>query len=966
MSGKGLLDMLIKEGRLNRSRSLLLSSASAAMAMVVAPSAASAQQTSSEQARPAPAPSTEAPRPDPDIVVTGTRVTRDGYKAPTPTSVIGAQEIAAKAPANIADYVNELPSLAATNTPRSNVGFVSSGLVGINALNLRSLGPNRTLVLLDGQRVGASSITGLVDVNQFPQALIKRVDVVTGGASADWGSDAVAGVVNFILDDNFTGLKGQIQGGVTTYGDDRQYNASLAAGTHFANGRGHIMVSGEIAHNDGITGIGKRKWDNGAKVFINPAYTATNGQPQLLALPNVGFATTAPGGIIDSGPLKGTYFGPGGTPTQLNLGPIVSGNFMQGGDWRYTDFGESGDLDPELSRQNLFARASFNITDHVQVFAQGSYSRAVSRVDAIDYFNFGTLTIQPDNAFIPASIASRVTAPFTLGTTLADLGSIPATTRRTSWRAVIGAKGDFTALGSNWTWDIYGQRTLNRSYKAAVLPITARVTAASDAVRNANGAIVCRSTLANPTNGCVPLNLFGTGVNSANALSYIDGTSWGIDRLTENVVSGTLRGNPFSTWAGPVSIAAGIEHRSESVSGETDALSPTKAFFAGNYTASFGSYNVTEGFLEVVVPLAKDLAFAKNLDFNGAVRATDYSTSGYVTTWKAGLTYSPIDDITFRVTRSRDIRAGNLAELFQSGQTSSTSIIDPFRNNASTTVFQVTSGNPSLKPEVADTLGLGVVVQPRFVPGLAFSIDYYNINLKNAISTATAQGAVNLCSSGNTVFCTLIARDASGTQINGLGPITSVGVAPVNVAKQVARGIDFEGSYRRPMFGGVVALRLLATRYLKNYSNDGITPATDTVGTNGLGGTIKNSLPKWKYVATIGFDRDPVALTVTARGFSAGVINTSYVECASACPASTTAAQTINNNRLPGAIYFDTNVTVKLGHGIESFLSVDNLLNRDPAQVPFGPSIGTAPLPVNPVLYDVLGRTFRFGVRFKM
>lgn len=905
----------------------------------------------------------------PDIVVTGTRVVRDGYEAPTPTSVIGAVQIAAKAPANLADFVNELPSMAATSTPRSNVGFLSTGQVGINALNLRNLGASRTLVLLDGQRVGSSTLTGLVDTNTFPQGLVKRVDVVTGGASAGWGSDAVAGVVNFILDKDFKGLKGDVQGGVTTYGDDRNWKVSLTGGASFADDRGHILVNVEAAYIQGINGIGKRRWYNGAKLINNPNYTAANGQPALLALTGVGFATATPGGIITSGPLRGTYFGPGGTPAQLNYGPIVSGNFMQGGDWQYSgdEFSQSGDLDPRLTRQNAFARVSYDLTEHLSVFAQGSYGRATSRQGSLEQFQFANLTIQPDNAFIPASIQGSVTAPFTLGTFNSDIGPIVGTSKREMYRGVLGAGGDVDAFGSNWTWDVYGQRTVNRVYTDARIAITANYRNAIDAVRNpATGAIVCRSTLTNPNNGCVPYNLFGTGVNGAAALNYVLGTSWGRNKLTQDVYAGTLRGEPFSTWAGPVSIAAGIEHRREKVSGTQDPLRTAAAasgqappYFAGNFLASFGSYNVTEGFLEAVVPLAKDAPWAENLDFNGAVRATDYSSVGYVTTWKLGLTYSPVSDVTFRVTRSRDIRAPNLAELYQTNQTSTTSITDPLRGNASTTIAQVTQGNLGLDPEKSDAWGLGVVLKPRFLPGFGASVDFYRLHIKDAVSTPNAQTVVNQCAQGNTLFCSQIARNAAGV-------ITQTTVQPVNLAKQIAKGLDFEMSYRSNLFGGDLLLRGLATRYLKNYSADGITAPVDTVGTNGLNGTARTSLPKWRYLASIGWDKDPLSLTLTARGFSAGVYNTSYIECTTACPTSTPANMTINDNNLPGAIYFDTNVTFKLFENVDVYLAVDNIANRSPYQMAFGPAIGTAPLSVNPLLWDVLGRSFRVGARFRM
>lgn len=939
--------------------SLLLFAGAAAV-----PSLAAAQATEPPAVDEAASDEASAPGAESDIVVSGSRIVRDGYEAPTPTSVIGAAEIATKAPANLADFVNELPSLGGSTSPRANVASLSTGIIGINALNLRNLGSNRTLILLDGQRVAASTLTGLVDINTLPQALVKRVDVVTGGVSASWGSDAVTGVVNFILDKDFSGLKATAQGGVTTYGDGENYNFSVAAGTGFADGRGHVVVSGEIAHNAGIRGIGDRDWYNGAKLFTNPAYTPTNGQPQLLVSPNAGFATATPGGIITSGPLRGTYFGPGGTPTQFNYGSIVSGNFMVGGDWAYADFAKSGDIDPRLNRQSAFGHVSYEATDNVELFAQLSYNRAATRVASLTQFNFGNITIQPDNAFIPASIAGRVTAPFSLGTLNEDLGPAIATSRRSSWRGVIGAKGDFDALGSNWNWDVYALRSVNRTYTDGLVSINQRYRDAIDSVRGANGAIVCRVTLTNPNSGCVPYNIFGTGVVSQAARDYVLGTTWGRNKLTQSVFAGTLRGEPFSTWAGPVSIATGVEHRREAVSGTNDPLSSTRSYFAGNFLASTGSYNVTEGFFETVIPLAADTSFAKSLDLTGGVRATDYSTSGFVATWKVGLAWSPIDDLSFRFTRSRDIRAPNLAELFQSGQSSTTTILDPFRANASTTLFQITSGNLDLKPEKADSLGLGVVFKPRFLPGLAASVDYYEIRIKDAISTVNAASIVNQCFLGNADFCSQITRSTTSPLVPP--PITSVAVLPVNVAKQVARGLDFEASYRTQVFGGNLTLRGLATRYLENSTDDGITPRTDTVGTNGTNGTLRNSLPKWRYLASIGWDGDPGSFSVTARGFSSGVYNTSYIECTASCPTSTAANMTINNNHIPGAIYFDASGSVKLTPQLEAFVSVDNILNRDPEQVAFGPSVGAAPLSVNPLLYDVLGRNFRFGVRFKM
>jgi iron complex outermembrane receptor protein len=950
--------------RHSRSRSQMLAGAGAALAMGLAFAGTAHAQDTTPQSPPAASAAPESEANAGEIVVTGTRVVRNGYDAPTPTTVVGADQINAAAPANIADFVNKLPSFSASATPRTNAYQFSSGLTGINALNLRNLGTNRTLVLLDGQRVGFSSLTGVVDINNFPQALVKRVDVVTGGASASWGSDAVAGVVNFVLDHDFTGVKGQAQGSVTNYGDGKTYNLSLAAGFKFAGDRGHILLAAEQNYDEGIQGL-PRDWWQGRSLVLNPTYTASNGQPQLLVLDNVGLATATPGGLITTGPLKGTYFGPGGQPLRFNYGPLVSGPYMQGGDWRYSAIQPTGDLSPRLSRQNFFGRASFDVTDSLKVFVQASYARSHSSSAVSDQFNLGNITIQPDNAFIPASIAPQVTTSFSLGTLNADLKPLIAITDRKSYRGVIGAEGDFGAMGSQWHWDVYGQKSINDIYTAGVASITSRFNNAIDAVRAPNGTIVCRSTLTDPTNGCVPYNVFGTGVNSAAVSNYIQGLSTSDIKLKETVFAGNLRGEPFSTWAGPVSLAAGIEHRRESVDGTNDPLSTTRSYFAGNYRATTGAYNVTEGYLETVVPLAKDVAFAHSLDLNAAVRVTDYSTSGTVVTWKAGLTYAPVPDIKFRVTRSRDIRAPNLAELYQVAGSNTTTTPDPFRNNAISQFISVTQGNLNLKPEKADTLGLGVIFSPRFIPGFQASVDYYNIDVKDYIQTIDGGTTLTQCFAGNAALCNQIVRGAPAAG-QTVGPITTIFVQPINLAKATARGLDFEMSYRTELLDGNLSLRALATRFLKNYFNNGVNVPTDTVGTNSANAASFLSLPKWRYLATVAWSKGPLDLSFTARGISSGVYNTSYVQCTSSCPTSTPANMTISNNHIPGAIYFDASAQYEFVKGVQAFVVVENLANTDPVQIGYGTSVGGGNLSVNPALYDIVGRTFRVGIRFKM
>ncbi len=905
-------------------------------------------------------------------VVVSTRIVRDGYEAPTPTSVLGLAEIQANAPKNIADFVNQLPSFAGSNTPSVTTGSVGAGLAGINSLNLRGLSNNalnRTLVLLDGRRVPASAATGLVDINTLPQELITRVDVVTGGASAAWGSDALAGVVNFTLDRKFTGLKGNAQGTSTTHGDNRGYNVSLTGGTGFANDRGHVILSGEIAKSDGIEGL-PRDWYKGYKTLVNPAYTTTNGQPFLIVRENSGYRVATPGLIINTGPLRGTYFGPRGTPAQLNTGSLAGTTGFVGGDWQYADFARTGDLEARIARQSFFGLVSFDVTDNLELFAEASYGSSDIFSRAIDQFNLGNLTIRPDNAFLPANLAAILVADgqptYGAGSLNADLPALTADNTRSLQRYAVGLNGSFNAGGSDWSWKAYVQTSRANITNRSLASITSRYRQAIDSVRNASGAIVCRvnadAITTNDDPACVPYNIFGTETASQPAINYVTGTAWLKTQLVQDVAAVSFQGEPFSSWAGPISLAAGLEHRREKVGGSNDALSETNSYFAGNFHATIGSYNVSEGFVETVIPLAVDQAWAKKLDLNAAVRATKYSTSGNVTTWKAGLTYSPIDDITFRATRSRDIRAPALSELFAAGIAGTSTLADPFRNNVSATIITVTSGNLKLVPEKADTTGIGMVFKPRFLPGFTASVDYYNIDIQGAIGAFDAPTIVNGCFVGITTLCSAIVRDAGGS-------IVRVNASPFNANSQKARGIDIEASYRKSLdtlvssWAGDLTLRLFATHYLKNFTDfaNPLAVDTNTVGVNTTLGP-----PDWRFLASASYDNGPTTVTLTGRGLSKGVYSNEYLECTTGCPTSIPARITTDNNRIAGSVYLDAAFSYQLKESTSIFVTVANFLDKDPAPVPTSQNIGNAPQGINRVLYDAVGRTFRVGVRFKM
>lgn len=895
-----------------------------------------------------------------DIQVTATRVIRNGYDAPTPTTVLGEDEIRRQSPENIADVLTLLPGVSAGNSPAQNTGTTSSGYTGVNSLNLRNLGSNRTLVLLDGMRLPAATVNGsIVDINVIPNAFIKRVDIVTGGASAAWGSDADAGVVNFVLDQDFTGIKGKVQGGVSTYGDRGNYTLSLGVGTKFADGRGHFLLSLEDSRIDGIDGV-PRSWYNGYRTFANPNYTATNGQPRYLSLTNVGYSAITPGGIVTTGPLRGTYFGPNGTPAQLNFGSLLTSSTFVGGDWQYTDWSKNTQsfLNSD-TRQSVFSRASFDLTDRFQIFGQFIFTRSNVDEAAPPTITTTTTTIQRDNAYLPASVGASMDklglTSLSIGSSNLDLGRRDYNSTHSLFQYLAGAKGLVGLFGKDFHWDVTGYRSVSKITQNVQVPITTNENNAFDAVRGPNGAIVCRSTLTHPGDGCVPYNALGTGVNSAAAVNYVMSWDWVNQTITQTGASATLRGDPFNTWAGPVSMASGFEYRRDEAHGLANPIGMANGFGNANYKPIAGAVDVKEGFLEVVVPLLRDKVF-KSLDFNGAVRATDYSSSGYVTTWKLGTTFTPIRGLSFRLTRSRDIRAGNLSELYAAGSTGSAVATDPFLNGQTYTVQQVTTGNPTIQPEKADTLTFGAVVTPRAIPGLSVSVDYWDVRIRNAITTASATDTVNQCFQGNQELCANIVRGANGL-------IQYIYVRPVNLDLYWARGIDFEASYRRNLSdissslgSGLVSIRALATLNTKNGTESGITHIYDS--NLGEGGQ-----PRYRYLVELAYHNKSFDLSLTGHGISPGVHDASYIECSTNCPAN--ASNTININRVAGAFYMDAAISHGIARGVETYFVVTNLANTPPIPSADGPGFSSGQFGYNRT-YSDLGRAFRVGVRFNL
>lgn len=877
-----------------------------------------------------------------EVVVTASRISRGGFEAPTPTTVSSREDIQKTGAANVADYLNTLPAFSGGVTPQQSVRSTQNA--GGNFLNLRGIGTNRTLVLVDGRRHVPTSSSGLIDTNVVPSSLVERIEVVTGGASAAWGSDAVAGVVNIILKKDLEGLELNLEGGRTKYKDGENYKVSTAYGRSFAGGRGHVTTALEYSNNEGLDTDSRREWvQRRYGLVLNPLYAVGNGQDRLLIADNVGLSTAALGGLITSGPLRGLQFLPNGQTRQYQYGTYVGTTAMVGGDG--VNIGaEQTPLSTPLKQGSVYGRATYDLTDNLQAFLEVSYAYSRTRFPLSAHRDLAAITIRRDNPYLPASVVALMAAnnlqTFTMGRLSPDTGMNVTDNKNGTERYIGGFTGK---VFGDWTWNAHYEHGQTRySNRVFENRINANYTLAIDAVRNAAGQIVCRSTLTAPANGCVPMNVFGEGSPSAEALAYVRGTQVLLAHVKEDAAAANIEGEPFELWAGKVSLAAGIEWRREAVNQEVDALSLASAFAIGNPKPLEGSFNVTEGYVETVVPLLKDAPFAKSLDFNGAVRVTHYSTSGTVTSWKAGLTYDITDDLRLRVTRSRDIRAPNIGELYSSYVLTFSQVNDPVKGT-NLRVGAPSQGNIDLVPERADTTTFGVVYQPGWAPGLRASVDFYDIQVKDVISTVSAQEILNRCFAGNADLCAFIERDAAGV-------VQTVTRKQVNLAELATSGVDFELTYARdvadfvPAWDGRVSIRALATYVREMITDDGIV-RLDRAG--------DATDPHWKGQVTGTYDRGPLTTYLQAQYIGGGAYDGTYGEF------------DINDNSVPSQFLLHASAAYTVldepGKRVQLFATIRNLLDQKPPPYPTSGALNAITL----TTFNLAGREYKAGVRMK-
>jgi outer membrane receptor protein involved in Fe transport len=936
------------------------------------------------------------------VVVSASRISIAGYAQPTPVTIVGAAQLEAAAKSDIGDSIRELPSVGASSSPTNGAGNggLSGGTGGVSTVNLRNLGITRTLILFDGQRVVQSNTSGGVDLGTVPTGLLTRVDIVTGGASAAWGSDAVSGVVNLIINKNFTGLTGNIEGSDSYNDTYRAFKAQANLGFDIFGGRGHVILSTEYKLTPSAAIQVDEKWYNDIYLVNNPAFNATTnpGVPKLIHEPNVGFSTASAGGLIISNPagtvagtanvLRGINFvGPNGTPTTFNFGNI-SGGLSWGGDANLYN-SENWDYILAVPQRvfTFFNYDSYKLSDTLKLGLQLNYGSTFNAGAAKTSIQQG-LVIKSDNAFIPAAVRATMATDgitsFTLGTLNSNNYNVHSVdganfvnnathnlapsvefSYRTLMRGVITLDG---TIGNDWGWDAYYQHGTVR-YRAVTPsnPLADKIALAEDSVTVtaanrgttglAIGSIACRDTLTTPNDGCKPLNVFGEGVASQAAIDYVNGYGSGIGGyagldteliiLNEDVASGSAQGTlPWQLPAGPVAVAFGAEYRKEAGVNTADPRGALTLWTNANFTNfPSSSYNVMEGFAEVSGSILKN-DIVQSLDFDMAGRMTSYSTSGLVETWKLGLTSQVTDDIKLRTTWSTDIRAPNLQELFAPHALNQGSAIDP-KTGKSVRTYSDATGNPNLNPEVALTISGGVILTPHWIPGLQMSADWYSINIKGAIATPSTTQILQQCAAVGQ-FCAQEVFD--GTDYPGaLGHIVGV---PLNAASQTTSGMDFQVDYPMDLFSGTLNWHLIGN-YTDETTRTFIGLQIDSAGSLGPDASI-TGVPKTKIEAAATYTEGPWSGTVQGRFIGQAKLNNAWKS-----------GVDVDNNQLPPVGYLDLRGSYRWNDRVQFYGAIDNALNTPPPAVVQSNGVNSFANPnTRADIYDALGRMFRGGVRF--
>ncbi|MCF6215290.1 MAG: TonB-dependent receptor [Emcibacter sp.] len=932
-----------------------------------------------------------------EVTVTGSRIKRKDLTSASPIAVVNADEFKFSGTINVEQVLNALPQTVPGLTGNSN----NPGN-GTATVDLRGLGASRTLVLVNGKRYLQSSQGNTVDLNTIPSALIKQVEVLTGGASAVYGSDALAGVVNFVLIDDFEGVELNAQYGTSSKGDASKWNVDATIGGNFADGRGNVVLHTSFARREATFAD--------ARDFSFLALGDSCIEPGTQD-PNFGNSTPAP--LIDpalglsaancsTGTIGYVKSGSSGIPGTRVFGVGAIGRFGPNGEaLPWDDVNDRFNYAPDnfiqlpQDRWLVSAQAHYDINDNITFYSSAIFTQNRSDTELAPTPAFlGGLEVDVDSPFFAADTQAILAGldtdgdgffalPF-IGRRMVENGSRQGINTRNGYQITTGFKGD---IDDNWSYDTYySYARVDRTQLLNNDVSDSRFRQSLRTELNDDGVLVCTDT----SGGCVPMNIFGEGNISQAAVDFVNVGAANVTNITQQVLAGNVTGTLGDLGAGDIGLSVGAEYRADSSSFRPDeflSAGDVLGFNAGQPT--IGSYDVYDIYAEVFVPLLADVEFAESLNFTGAARYSDYSTAGGVWAYAAGLDWTPVEGLMVRGQYQRAVRAPNVSELFLGSANGFPRADDPCASNhvadfggaaaiaaiceatgvpagqtglfaqSNTQIEGIFGGNPDLFEETSDTYTIGAVIQPAQIENFSITIDYYNIKIADVIGVFG--GGVNNILKGcytkldaSNPLCQAITRRSDGN-------VDTVSALNANNAKLETAGIDVQVNYSIDFDSGLfdnastISLNWLGTYVINNDFLPDDDP--DTVFLN-CGGTFAGVCgtpdPEFRFTTRMTYESGPLSASIKWTYLGAvdhgDIVNGSDPIIADFAVA-----------RLTAKNYFDLTANYDITESYSIYGGINNLLNTKPQFVGSSQQQGNT----FPNVYDVIGTYFYFGATAK-
>jgi iron complex outermembrane recepter protein len=933
------------------------------------------------------------------VEITGSRILSLGAASPSPLQVFGADDIKASGVLNLQELLLKNPTLGTPAISRTNSNFATSS-AGVSTIDLRDLGTDRTLVLVNGRRyVAGVPGSAAVDLNTIPADFIERVELLTGGASSTYGSDAVAGVVNIILKKRFEGFILDTKGGISQEGDDKQAKVSMTFGTNSADGKGNLMAHFGFSKQGAVN---SRDRDFAAVDQASVGVFITGEPDDIFKIQRPFFSSFAPQGRVFISPgvnLNSRTFDANG-----NIIPF-STNGPAGDGVGATGFNRSNfrTIAIPTNRFMIASKGDYALTDDHNVFFEVTYAKTNTRT-VLEPFPLSADDIYPvdgavaaeflvngslvRNPLVPDGIYSLLTETnadgarvYGFSRRLAEVGNRGNVADRNTMRLLTGVKG---TLVKGWDYDLflnYGSTGESQVSSGQVNVLNFRN--ALEAIPDGAGGVMCRDATAR-AQGCSPINIFGFNSVSAAAIKYVSAPQMLSTLTTQKIAGGNISGEAFNLPSGPVGLAAGFEYREEYSRSEFDALTQTGLNAGNAIPRTEGKFDVTEVYAEVRLPLLKGLPAVHSLTLTGAARGAEYSTSGNTTSWNAGLEWAPVSDVKVRLTSAVSTRAPNINELFSPpSQDFPTGLADPCDGVTATTTGTVATrcraepgvaaniaangaftlnqadqqgisgfnrGNPNVKQEKGKSFTAGLVFSPQRIAalrGFTFTLDYFNIEIDEAIVSTPRQFILDQCYGGSTSFCQFIKRRPAPIGANSAGSLDEIDSAVTNSGALTTKGFDLTVGYRAKVGPGNLAATFAYTRV-----QDGFLIPLVGSDKDYNAGEVGNA--KDRFSLNLGYKFGAFGITSQTTYIGKSALDDQFLSSTFSLPRGsvTVGAKTYNDFQF-------TYDWKKVGF----YFGIDNAFDTKPAPIISGLPGNVTGAETAADIYDAIGRRFYTGVR---